>query len=254
MRTKAVRLFIRIFSPIYVPLMKRLFKPYHLERRINIGGGNWYYPRWENIDYWADDKYVDYRLDLRGKKRLPLQDECVALVFSSHCLEHMSDEDSLFTLEECYRIMKPGGVIRISVPDMDKAFTAYRNNDLGFFEKGGVSCKGNSIERRLVNFFASYATQDYSGGPPVSVEEVRDMLEELDKYSFCRWCVSLIPDDAPHRAHVNAYDFAKLKTFLSSCGFTDVRRSAYRQSLIPTMRSAAFDVRPVVSLYVEALK
>ena len=249
-----------IFRPFFqvsfyylVPVMKHFLKPYENQRCINIGGGNWYYPRWENIDYRANNRYVDYCLDLKAQQKLPVKNDCTVLIFSSHCFEHLSDEDALFTLNECYRIMKPGGSIRISVPDMDKAFTAYQNGDHRFFDEGGALCRGDDIETKLVNFFASYATQDYSGGPCVSAIEVQDKLKG-DKYDFCRWCSSKIPEDAPYKAHINAYDFTKLKDFLSRCGFKDVQKSDYRQSSVPSMRGVAFDNRPVISLYVEARK
>lgn len=254
MKKLGTLIYRRTFDRYFVLLMKHIFKPHHNERYINIGGGQWYYPRWENVDYYANKAYVDYCLDLRTKNKLPFQDECAALIFSSHFFEHISDEDCLFVLGECYRILKRGGTIRISVPDMEKAFTAYRNNDHNFFCSEGVSFKGNTIERKLVNVFASYAKEGYSGGPLVSVAEVRNKLQELDKYSFCRWCVSRIPKDAPYKAHVNAYNFDKLKDFLDEIGFQDIKKSDYRLSSVTSMRAKVFDNRPVVSLYVEAIK
>ena len=244
----------RSFDRIYVSVMKHVLQPRDGERHINIGGGQWYYPRWENIDYMDDDTYVDYKLDLRAKQKLPFQDECAALIFSSHCLEHLSDEDALFTLDECYRIMKPGGLIRIAVPDMDRAFAAYRRNDHEFFDRGGVTCSGEDIEGKLVSFFASYRFGDYIGGPKVAGEEVRKMLREMDKHEFCRWCVCQIPEDAAHTGHVNAFDFAKMRRFLGKSGFAEVERSAYRRSSSLMMRGGAFDVRSAVSLYIEARK
>ena len=137
------------------------------------------------------------------------------LVFSSHCFEHMSDEAALFTLEECMRILKPGGVVRIAVPDMDKAFEAYKKGDRGFFENGGVTCIGPTLERLLVNFFSSYSS---GGGPQVPAAEVRVKLEELGKYEFCRWCVSQLDGDQ-RPSHINAYDSEKLASLLKGIGF-----------------------------------
>lgn len=247
------RFMIETYSP-FSSFVKRILKPRPGDRYLNLGGGNWYYPRWENVDFYANHVYVDYCLDLRNDAKLPVLDGCAAAVFSSHLFEHITDEDCLFLLGECYRVCKPDGVIRISVPDMDKAYSAYREGNTEFFDRGGVSCKGNTIEKKLVNFFASYATKDHRGGPLVSATEVRNKLRELDKYGFCRWCVSKIPEDATYKAHINAYDFDKLKKFLSISGFRDIERSGYRQSSVPVMRTAAFDNRPIVSLYIEARK
>ena len=240
--------------PAYARFGRALFKPRDGRRRINLGGGNWYKPGWENVDFFADRRYVDYPIDLRGRQPLPIREESAELIFSSHCLEHVSDDAALFTLGECYRVLRPGGVIRVAVPDMDKALAAYRSGDDGFFDSGGVTCTGDNIENKLVNFFASYATPEYRGGPLVDPMEVRDRLSVVDKHAFAQWCVRRIPEDAQQRIHVNAYDFTKLGDFLVRSGFGHVVKSKYRQSSVPAMRGAAFDVRPVVSLYVEAEK
>jgi len=237
-----------------ITLKKKVFPPNPEERHLNIGGGNWYYRRWENIDLYADQVFVDYRIDLRLRAPIGLPDGCAKVIFSSHVLEHMSDESCLFILKECHRLLKPRGILRISVPDMDKALQAYTVNDTLFFDKGGVRCVGDSIERKLVNFFASYKKDNYSGGPVVAPAVVTERLGSLDKYEFVRWCVSLIPADAPYKAHVNGYDFPKLKSFLEASGFGEVVRSEHRGSSVPTMRTTAFDNRPMVSLFVEAFK
>lgn len=236
-------------------ISKRIFRPNPNRRCLNIGGGaDWFYPRWENIDIVTGSPFVDYALDLRMKSRFPIRDESVAMVFSSHCFEHISDDAVLFTLSEIYRVMIPLGTLRVAVPDMDKALEAYRKKDHDFFDHGGVTCKGPNIEGKLVNFFASYATQDYSGGPGVCAEEVTFQLERLDKRSFAAWCVSMIPKDAPYKAHVNAFNYEKMADFLSQSGFRNIQKSEYRRSSVPTMRAEAFDVRPRVSLFVEAVK
>jgi len=180
-----------------VRTMKRIYKPDPYNRRLNIGAGNWYYPRWENIDLYADKFYIDYELDLRTKTQIPVLGESAEIIFSSHLFEHLPDEDCLFIFQECYRMLKPTGLFRIAVPDQEKAFAAYKNNDHLFFDKGGVRCVGDTIEQKLVNYFASYSMGNYHGGPQVSAEEVQAKLRELDQFKFCRWCVAQIPVEAP---------------------------------------------------------
>jgi len=247
------RYFLKTMGHYFVPPMKKLFKTNPDNRFVNLGAGHWYYPRWENIDYYVDDDvFVDYRMDLRKQKKLPLPDGCVGLVFSSHFFEHVSDEEALFVLSECNRILKPGGRIRIGVPDMDKALDAYRNQDGYFFDRGGAKCKGN-LERKLVNIFASYRKNGYSGSPLLSKDEIREHLKTLDKHGFAKWCVSKIPPSAEYKAHVNAYDFFKLKDLLLHTGFVDIVKKQYRESNT-VMGSALFDHHPIISLYVEARK
>jgi hypothetical protein len=242
------------YNKIAVRLKKMLFRPMPNDRCLNIGGGNWYLPRWQNIDLYANSIYVDCKMDLRSRTRIPLGDDSVRLVFTSHFLEHISDEECMFLLSECHRLLRQGGTIRISVPDMEKAFNAYFAGDHAFFDKGGTRCVGDTLERKFVNFFSSYRKGAYSGGPLVSASLVQAKVKELDRYSFCAWCADQIPIDADYRGHVNAYDFEKLQRLLKTAGFFKVTRSEYRQSSVEEMRSAAFDNRQRVSLFVEANK
>jgi predicted SAM-dependent methyltransferase len=101
--------------------------------RVNIGCGLSGIPGWVNIDNsptivisripllrrwlkappWPRDVK---RLDVR--KGLPFSDGNVQYIYSSHTFEHFSYEDSLALSKECFRVLKPGGAIRIAVPDL----------------------------------------------------------------------------------------------------------------------------------------
>lgn len=48
---------------------------------------------------------------------LPFTDNELDGVLCAHCLEHMTLHDSVKVLRECHRILKPGGVMMVSVPD-----------------------------------------------------------------------------------------------------------------------------------------
>jgi len=233
---------------------KAAFVPDPVNRKINIGGGNWYRPYWENLDLYADSDYIDHHLDIRSMAAFPVADGTAAIVFTSHCLEHLPDDVVAHTLKEVFRILKPSGVLRIIVPDLEKAFCAYKNKDLVFFMSDEISLTGDSLERRFVNFFASYKYNGYSGGPLISPEEVADHFQHLDNNGFVSWCVSLIPNAAPYKAHVNGFDFDKLKTMLTQSGFSNVVKSGYKQSSLAELKEDRFDNRPTISLYVEAIK
>ena len=55
-----------------------------------IGAGIWYYPKWENVDYYTNKFYVDYKIDLRTKQEIPLASNSTKIIFSSHFFEHIS--------------------------------------------------------------------------------------------------------------------------------------------------------------------
>jgi SAM-dependent methyltransferase len=253
-RTRKKRL-KKLFHSIKSLILKKFIRIDPKNRLIHLGGGaNWFLPRWENIDFYHTSVFVDYIIDFRLKNPLPFQRKSVLAIFTSHVLEHLDDDAVKHLLSECHRILKSNGILRISVPDMNRAFKAYREKNWSFFDRGGVLCKGNELERKLVNFFASYKEGNYSGGPIVTPEEVIEKMRTLDKYSFCKWCVSLIPHSATYIAHVNAFDFDKLQQMLKNIGFKRIYKSRFRKSRLKSMQATEFDNRPIVSLYIEAIK
>ena len=60
---------------------------------------------------------------------LPLADGVADFVYSSHFLEHLFRKDAVYILKEMYRVLKPGGTLRISVPDLKYAIALYHSGD-----------------------------------------------------------------------------------------------------------------------------
>ena len=50
-------------------------------------------------------------------KKLPLDNETVDEIYSSHTLEHFEFQNIIFIIKECERILKPGGKLNVSVPN-----------------------------------------------------------------------------------------------------------------------------------------
>lgn len=82
--------------------------------KIHLGCGGHYIQGWTNVD--LDSPLADVHLDLR--KALPYADASVDYVFNEHFIEHLTREDGISLLKECRRILKPGGVLRISTPNL----------------------------------------------------------------------------------------------------------------------------------------
>lgn len=59
------------------------------------------------------------------KQGIPCQDNDVDIINHSHLLEHLDRIEGFRFLKECYRVLKPGGIIRISVPDGKKLIGDY---------------------------------------------------------------------------------------------------------------------------------
>lgn len=62
-------------------------------------------------------------------KKLPLYDHSVDYVFSSHLLEHLFREEGLRLLKDIHRVLKPGGWVRICVPDLSHAVALLKSSE-----------------------------------------------------------------------------------------------------------------------------
>ena len=87
-------------------------------RVANLGAGGEYNPYEVQVDL-RDDPHIDFKCDIRN---LPNDwTEKFHLVKSNHVLEHFSHTKTLDVLREWVRILEPGGVLRITVPDLEFA-------------------------------------------------------------------------------------------------------------------------------------
>lgn len=91
-------------------------------RLLNFGCGTAVHQDWVNLDSSADLPGV-IRHDLR--RRLPFPDESFDAVYGSHVLEHLEPDAAAQLLGECHRVLRPGGIARIVVPDLEAIARLY---------------------------------------------------------------------------------------------------------------------------------
>ncbi|MFZ5940799.1 MAG: class I SAM-dependent methyltransferase [Bacteroidota bacterium] len=96
--------------------------PERKELWLNLGCGSVIHPDFVNIDFASSLEGVISHNLLEG---IPFESESADLVYHSHLLEHFTEEQGLAFLHECYRVLKPGGVIRIAVPDLETIAREY---------------------------------------------------------------------------------------------------------------------------------
>ena len=89
---------------------------------LNVGCGDTYHPEWTNVDMVAHGPRVrSYNL----LKRWPYSDGQFQAVYHSHVLEHFPREKAEEFIRECFRVLRPGGVLRVVVPDLENIAREY---------------------------------------------------------------------------------------------------------------------------------
>jgi predicted SAM-dependent methyltransferase len=193
--------------------------------KLHIGCGKGHLPGWINIDVHPAPLAMNV---LRG---LPFGDGSTGFVFVSHLLEHLYfPRDVQPFLAELRRVLAPGGIVRIVVPDIGKCIEAYVHNDREFFASRRETWPWwPENPTRLEDFLA------YAGAGPEPA-----FLFESHKYG---------------------YDYETLSRALGEAGFAGMVQSGYMASEHPELRvdevsavaRATYGTRHY-SLFVEASK
>jgi len=98
--------------------------------RLNWGCGPITPYGWINSDVYPWPG-VDLVGDIRGG--LPLSEGTIDYIVSIHALCDLPYIDLDRALAELHRVLKPGGVLRLGLPDMDKAIAAYKAKEPDYF-------------------------------------------------------------------------------------------------------------------------
>lgn len=102
---------------------------------LNVGCGDQPLPGFVNLDLGRD---ADLALDVR--RGLPCADNTVDAVHSEHFVEHLTQAELMSFLRECRRVLVPGGIARISTPDLAEMVRCYLDDD--WHERSGLKDYG----------------------------------------------------------------------------------------------------------------
>jgi len=115
---------LRILLRTDIKIIKNYFSN-HKIRKLNIGAGGAPMPGWLNSDIEPKTKGI---LQLDATQKFPIGDNSFDYIYSEHMIEHITYNDAKRMISECFRILKPGGVIRISTPDLSFLVDLYKDN------------------------------------------------------------------------------------------------------------------------------
>lgn len=91
--------------------------------RLQVGAGPNWIEGWFNTDILSGDAYLDIT------RKLPFRDSTFAYVFGEHVIEHVPLPIGMALLSEIRRVLKPGGVLRLTTPDLPKIIALYQDRN-----------------------------------------------------------------------------------------------------------------------------
>lgn len=260
-----------------------LYQEYPVEslsqrRFYNVGSGMFYHPYWTNLDYASEHyestqrhPFINY--DLMQLAPLPIEDSSAEIVYSSHTIEHISDAAVSNLLKESYRVLRKGGCIRLTCPDMALFFSAYVRNDITFWywrERYSRTGEWEHIYRMPLHrasihqlFLCHFATQlsdisiDDSPLKKYTDAEIGEVFSSRSMTDAFEYFASRCAYNYEHPGnHINWWTHEKVTLFLRKAGFETCYRSSYGQSQFAPLRELnQFDkTHPRMSLYVEGIK
>lgn len=199
-----------------------------------------------------DRKRLERFLELKGNilvydlsRGIPFPDNSVDVVYHSHLLEHLDRALAPRFMTEVLRVLRPGGIHRIVVPDWERLCRAYLSN-LEACDMGLEKIEGH--ERYIEGMLEQSVRREASG---TAIQRPRR-----------RFLENFFLGDARERGetHQWMYDRLTLATLLSRAGFDSPRQEMCNTSSIPSwsffqldMSNDGREFNPG-SLYMEAIK
>lgn len=198
-------------SPAYYREVRRLRDQKGLS--LNVGSGGRGIVGWINTDAVRHPRDKSFPCDVR--RTLPFADGSVARILAEHVIEHLNFRYEIpKVLGEFIRVLEPGGMLRVIVPDGRRFTEAYLVNDSAHWGSLGLVPLPTDI--------------------PTPMAMLNHVFHQGGEHHF-------------------AYDFETLEWVLGKAGFANIRQTSYGVSSDPLLAIDRSEHAPY-SLYVEAMK
>lgn len=161
-------------------------------RKLQLGAGPNPLAGWLNTDLRAVSPGCIF---LDASRPLPFGDETFDYIFSEHLVEHLSYGAGLSMLRECYRVLKPGGRIRVATPDLETVI-------------GLHTVEKSDIQQRYINWVVDRYLPEVDG--PGEAFVINNMFRNF--------------------GHQFIYDWSTLRSALGAARFIDVARYSVGES------------------------
>jgi predicted SAM-dependent methyltransferase len=106
---------------------ERTFPPRGL--KLHLGCGDVHLHGWVNIDLASRARELRQAPDLDAdvRKALPFAAGAARLIYHEHLMEHLAVDEGRRCLEDWFRVLEPGGVVRIATPDLEYLVERYQH-------------------------------------------------------------------------------------------------------------------------------
>jgi len=92
--------------------------------KLHIGCGNRYLPGWIHVDLEKYGEHIDYVCDIRKLKDV-FGSGNIEEIYACHVIEHVGRHEILDLFKSLFEVLKHNGVLRMAVPDIEKAIELY---------------------------------------------------------------------------------------------------------------------------------
>ncbi len=167
---------------------------------------------------------------------LPFPDYTFDAVYHSHVLEHFPREDAPRLIAECHRVLKPGGVLRVVVPDLEEILRRYRRAVAAL--DGARSAAAEADHESSTEMLFEQMVRGEAAGTRLQRPLVR-IVERVLRGDAARI----------GELHRWMYDRHSLSRLLARAGFRDVVRRDPESSGIPGWRDFLLDTETDGSAY-----
>ena len=150
--------------------------------KLHLGAGPVRLPGWLNTDLISGEVQLDV------SRRLPQTEASYAYAFGEHLIEHLTPRAAARMLAEIHRVLRPGGVVRLTTPDLEKIVAIYEDRN------SAVS------QAEYAAFLGGVTGKRYAHGSQILNDQLR------------LW------------GHTHIYDEKELRAKLCAAGFETVRR------------------------------
>jgi SAM-dependent methyltransferase len=117
----------RLFLRCATPMAGRRYLRTHPVAKLQLGASFKGFPGWFNTDLFPE-RWPVVRMD--ATRPFPLPDAAFQFIFSEHMIEHVPLDHARRMLRECFRVLRPGGWIRIATPDLARIVQLYAEPNL----------------------------------------------------------------------------------------------------------------------------